>query len=122
MTLTDDLHDTAAALQAGWPIENINRARRVRAEQEIHLTRQSLPKLHASITGSGSFDFTKDDAEIAIELGKLSADSTDAEISDAICARGVEVVENEPSYSIRIDGVDEAHIALVRAALEEMNQ
>jgi len=122
VTLTDDLHDTAAALRSGWPIANLNRARRVRAEQEIHLTRQSLPKLHASITGSSSFSFTKDDAEIAIELGKLSADSTDAEISDAIYARGVEVVENEPSYSIRIDGVGPAHIALVRAALKEMNQ
>lgn len=34
MTLTDDLHDTAAALQAGWPITNLNRARRVRAEEQ----------------------------------------------------------------------------------------
>ena len=33
MTLTDDLHDTAAALQAGWPSENLNRARRVRAKE-----------------------------------------------------------------------------------------
>jgi len=84
------------------------------------VTRQSLPKLHASITGSSSFSFTRDDAEIAIELGKLSADSTDAEIGDAICARGVEVVENEPSYSIRIGGVGPAHIDLVRAAIKEM--
>jgi len=34
VTLTDDLHDTAAALRSGWPIENLNRARRVRAEEQ----------------------------------------------------------------------------------------
>lgn len=35
MTLTDDLHDTAAALRSGWPITNLNRARRVRAAKEL---------------------------------------------------------------------------------------
>ena len=34
MTLTDDLHDTAAALRSGWPIQNLNRARRVRAKEQ----------------------------------------------------------------------------------------
>lgn len=34
MTLTDDLHDTAAALRSGWPITNLNRARRVRAKEQ----------------------------------------------------------------------------------------
>ncbi len=34
MTLTDDLHDTAAALASGWPITNLNRARRARAEEQ----------------------------------------------------------------------------------------
>lgn len=34
MTLADDLHDTAAALRSGWPITNLNRARRVRAEEQ----------------------------------------------------------------------------------------
>ena len=38
MTLTDDLHDTAAALRSGWPIANLNRARRVRAAKEQTVT------------------------------------------------------------------------------------
>ncbi len=37
MTLTDDLHDTAAALRSGWPIQNLNRARRVRAEEQRNM-------------------------------------------------------------------------------------
>ena len=34
MTIADDLKATAAALASGWPIENLNRARRVRAEEQ----------------------------------------------------------------------------------------
>ena len=62
MTLTDDLHDTAAALQAGWPIENLNRARRVRAEEQRTMSdlqdradkvQEELTRLHSLARGWG---------------------------------------------------------------------
>ncbi len=59
MTLTDDLNDTAAALQAGWPIQNLNRARRVRAEQETTAVKK-LPRIDIEYVGQGSLDFDRD--------------------------------------------------------------
>ena len=62
MTLTDDLHDTAAALQAGWPITNLNRARRVRAEEQRTMSdlqdradkvQEELTRLHSLARGWG---------------------------------------------------------------------
>ena len=59
MTLTDDLHDTAAALRSGWPITNLNRARRVRAKEQRNMgTRGTYSFISGGrhLTGYNHFD------------------------------------------------------------------
>jgi len=60
VTLTDDLHDTAVALAAGWPIANLNRARRVRAKEQRTMSdlqdradkvQEELTRLHSLARG-----------------------------------------------------------------------
>ncbi len=77
MTLTDDLHDTAAALRSGWPITNLNRARRVRAEEQRTMSdlqeradkvQEELTRLHGLADGfEWSDETTASDVVEAIE-------------------------------------------------------
>ncbi len=121
MTLTDDLHDTAAALQAGWPIQNLNRARRVRAEQETTAVKK-LPRIDIEYVGQGSLDFDRDDAEyIAADL-EDATDLTDAQIVSAIESRASEYADDQIPRGVRVRGIGPAHIAAVRAAIADMKE
>lgn len=82
MTLTDDLNDTAAALRAGWPITNLNRARRVRAEEQRTMSdlqdradkvQEELTRLHSLARGWG-WPPDGDDLEWLIRDDRRSAD------------------------------------------------
>lgn len=76
--LTDDLHDTAAALRSGWPIENLNRARRARAEEQrtmsdigdmkdlIERATPILRELRRACSGRALFDACDDDMASAL--------------------------------------------------------
>lgn len=67
MTLTDDLHDTAAALRSGWPIANLNRARRVRAskEQTVSISIESNADVDAFVVKAISL------SSVPIRAGKI---------------------------------------------------
>ncbi len=121
MTLTDDLHDTAAALRSGWPIQNLNRARRVRAEQETTAVKK-LPCIDIEYVGQGSMDFDRDDVEcIAADLEDV-ADLTDAQIVSAIESRASEYADDQIPRGVRVRGIGPAHIAAVRAAIADMKE
>lgn len=49
MTLTDDLTRTAALLAAGWPIQSLNRARRV-AQEKLKMTMTIAQTVAALLT------------------------------------------------------------------------
>ena len=121
MTLTDDLHDTAAALRSGWPIQNLNRARQVRAEQETTAVKK-LPRIDIEYVGQGSMDFDRDDVEcIAADL-KDVADLADAQIVSAIESRASEYADDQIPRGVRVRGIGPAHIAAVRAVIADMKE
>lgn len=121
MTLTDDLHDTAAALRSGWPIQNLNRARQVRAEQEMTAVKK-LPRIDIEYVSQGSMDFDRDDVEsIAADLEAV-AGLTDAQIVSAIESRASEYADEQIPRGVRVRGIGPAHIAAVRAVIADMKE
>jgi len=82
VTLADDLADTAAALQGGWPIDRLNRARRARtATMPDDKTDEILDRLTSAFNVVDGFDFTighdEDAFDVLTEIGGVGHHATE---------------------------------------------
>jgi hypothetical protein len=69
VTLADDLADTAAALQGGWPIDRLNRARRARtATMPDDKTDKILDEITRLHSHARKWEWPADGLDLVIEL------------------------------------------------------
>lgn len=79
MTLADDLADTAAALQSGWPIDRLNRARRARtATMPDDNTDKILDEITRLHSHARKWEWPADGLDLVIELTRDTSMDVDA--------------------------------------------
>jgi len=79
VTLADDLADTAAALQGGWPIDRLNRARRARtATMPDDKTDKILDEITRLHSHARKWEWPADGLDLVIELTRDTTMDADA--------------------------------------------
>jgi hypothetical protein len=78
VTLLDDLADTAAALQSGWPIDRLNRARRARTATMPDDKTNILDEITRLHSHARKWEWPADGLDLVIELTRDTTMDVDA--------------------------------------------